>query len=112
MLNNHMPKFTELMQLKKKHRNVTVRKIHSLINQNTKSCKHFILLMVINQRTHVWENSFDSYSVNNSSALQKTQLKKKEMIREIFINITSNRVISKRGLVSYTSLFLYNPYAT
>lgn len=27
--------------------------------------------------TYVWENSFDSYSVNNSSALQKTQLEYK-----------------------------------
>lgn len=32
-----------------------------------------------NQRTYVWENSFDSYSVNNSSALQKTQLEKKKL---------------------------------
>jgi hypothetical protein len=60
----------------------------------------------IKQRTYVLENSFDSYSVNNSSALQKTQLKK--IIRKIFINTTSNQIISKEGLVFFMSCFLYN----
>lgn len=45
--------------------------------------------------TYVWEKSFDSYSVNNSSALQKTQLEYK-----FYKKISKQRCLLSKGVSS------------